>query len=280
MDERQAKVGARGVLVDARVSRRTSSPASWVARHPGCPRWSEGTFRSTGRASWPRSLRSSASRSWRSPGSRTGTRRRARLRARRRPGAPAGAAARLAADTGRRPDRRRVARRPVARSSRRVSGAGRPRSSPRSVTCFRTSSRISSSHRARRTAWSVTRSTSHPARVPHRPGDIEPARPPRPGLARRPVAARCGSAWWFAALLAAAAWDLCGVWLHAGAIADARAVATSAIDASTRRPAVTTRRCSRSTARCICARPWHTAGSGRPRTLARTWRRSREVAPG
>lgn len=32
------------------------------------------------------------------------------------------------------------------------------------------------------------------------------------------------------ALLAAAAWDLCGVWLHAGAIADAKAVATSAID--------------------------------------------------
>lgn len=32
------------------------------------------------------------------------------------------------------------------------------------------------------------------------------------------------------ALLAAAAWDLCGVWLHAGALADAKAVATAAID--------------------------------------------------
>ena len=32
------------------------------------------------------------------------------------------------------------------------------------------------------------------------------------------------------ALVAAAAWDLCGVWLHAGALADAKAVATAAID--------------------------------------------------
>ena len=32
------------------------------------------------------------------------------------------------------------------------------------------------------------------------------------------------------ALVAAAAWDLCGVWLHAGALADAKAVAAAAID--------------------------------------------------
>ena len=32
------------------------------------------------------------------------------------------------------------------------------------------------------------------------------------------------------ALVAAAAWDLCGVWLHAGALADAKAVAMAAID--------------------------------------------------